>query len=244
MRMRTLPERLASPAGRVRHVAGDVDARIVRVGRSSSSSLGRPRQAPGIRVRPPRALAARQATSAGMSRRERRVIRSDGFIDTIIMPLPLPSAFPRHPCPTAAETIPARTAAPLAAAGAGLARLHLAPASADASFRRYFRVGGRDRDTVVAMDAPPDKEDVEPYLRWRRCSRTSASTRARAGAQRCRWLPAAHRPRRGDLPGRTADPGRAEVLYRDAIGHWCRSGARRQHAHSLPRTTSACCASR
>lgn len=38
------------------------------------------------------------------------------------------------------------------------------PASADASFRRYFRVwlGGR---TWVAMDAPPDRENLEPYVR-------------------------------------------------------------------------------
>jgi N-acetylmuramate 1-kinase len=38
------------------------------------------------------------------------------------------------------------------------------PASADASFRRYFRAtlaGG----TRIVMDAPPDKEDVRPYLR-------------------------------------------------------------------------------
>jgi aminoglycoside/choline kinase family phosphotransferase len=40
----------------------------------------------------------------------------------------------------------------------------LAPASADASFRRYFRVTHAGA-TVIAMDAPPDKEDVEPYLR-------------------------------------------------------------------------------
>ena len=40
----------------------------------------------------------------------------------------------------------------------------LAPASADASFRRYFRVTRPD-GTYVAMDAPPDKEDVEPYLK-------------------------------------------------------------------------------
>ncbi|MGE5666708.1 MAG: phosphotransferase, partial [Betaproteobacteria bacterium] len=43
--------------------------------------------------------------------------------------------------------------------------VQLAPASADASFRRYFRVASRDHGTVVAMDAPPDKEDVEPYLK-------------------------------------------------------------------------------
>ena len=38
------------------------------------------------------------------------------------------------------------------------------PASADASFRRYFRVF-RDGDSLIVMDAPPDKEDVRPYLK-------------------------------------------------------------------------------
>ena len=37
-------------------------------------------------------------------------------------------------------------------------------ASADASFRRYFRVA-RDSETWIAMDAPPAKEDMEPYIR-------------------------------------------------------------------------------
>lgn len=38
------------------------------------------------------------------------------------------------------------------------------PASTDASFRRYFRLftGG---DSFIAMDAPPDKEDVQPFVR-------------------------------------------------------------------------------
>ncbi|HZN86227.1 MAG TPA: phosphotransferase [Burkholderiales bacterium] len=43
-------------------------------------------------------------------------------------------------------------------------RFSLAPASADASFRRYFRAtlaGGR---SYVAMDAPPDREDCRPFL--------------------------------------------------------------------------------
>lgn len=40
----------------------------------------------------------------------------------------------------------------------------IAPASADASFRRYFRVQ-RGKDSWIAMDAPPDKEDMEPYVR-------------------------------------------------------------------------------
>jgi hypothetical protein len=41
----------------------------------------------------------------------------------------------------------------------------LAPASADASFRRYFRASFEDGgDSLVAMDAPPDKEDCRPFL--------------------------------------------------------------------------------
>lgn len=40
----------------------------------------------------------------------------------------------------------------------------LTTASADASFRRYFRVT-RHGDTLIAMDAPPDKEDMKPYIR-------------------------------------------------------------------------------
>jgi N-acetylmuramate 1-kinase len=37
-------------------------------------------------------------------------------------------------------------------------------ASADASFRRYFRVT-RGEHSWIAMDAPPAKEDMEPYIR-------------------------------------------------------------------------------
>lgn len=39
----------------------------------------------------------------------------------------------------------------------------IAPASADASFRRYFRVT-RGSETWIAMDAPPGKEDMRPYI--------------------------------------------------------------------------------
>jgi hypothetical protein len=38
------------------------------------------------------------------------------------------------------------------------------PASADASFRRYFRVTRADESFIV-MDAPPVKEDIGPYLK-------------------------------------------------------------------------------
>ena len=53
----------------------------------------------------------------------------------------------------------------LAAAAAGRA-FRLAPASADASFRRYFRVHWADgAATQIAMDAPPDKEDCRPFVK-------------------------------------------------------------------------------
>ena len=45
----------------------------------------------------------------------------------------------------------------------------LAPASADASFRRYFRVSlereAHGARTLIAMDAPPPMEDCRPYVR-------------------------------------------------------------------------------
>lgn len=40
----------------------------------------------------------------------------------------------------------------------------LAPASADASFRRYLRVMLTDGTTRIVMDAPPAHEDVRPWL--------------------------------------------------------------------------------
>ena len=40
----------------------------------------------------------------------------------------------------------------------------LRPASEDASFRRYFRVEV-EGSTYIAMDAPPEFEDIQPYIR-------------------------------------------------------------------------------
>jgi hypothetical protein len=39
----------------------------------------------------------------------------------------------------------------------------IAPASADASFRRYFRASFND-NTLIVMDAPPQHEDCKPFL--------------------------------------------------------------------------------
>jgi N-acetylmuramate 1-kinase len=43
-------------------------------------------------------------------------------------------------------------------------RYTYAPASADASFRRYFRVTGEQNVPVIVMDAPPDREDCRPFV--------------------------------------------------------------------------------
>ena len=45
----------------------------------------------------------------------------------------------------------------------GFAGASIAPASADASFRRYFRVT-QGADSYIVMDAPPEKEDSGPFL--------------------------------------------------------------------------------
>ena len=50
-------------------------------------------------------------------------------------------------------------------------RFTLAPASEDASFRRYFRVALDDGRSCIAMDAPPDKEDCRPFVQRRRLLR-------------------------------------------------------------------------
>jgi aminoglycoside/choline kinase family phosphotransferase len=45
----------------------------------------------------------------------------------------------------------------------GKASFDIAPASADASFRRYFRIT-LDEHTLIAMDAPPLQEDCAPFV--------------------------------------------------------------------------------
>lgn len=43
-------------------------------------------------------------------------------------------------------------------------QIDLAPASADASFRRYFRLTLPDGTTRIVMDAPPEHEDCRPFV--------------------------------------------------------------------------------
>ena len=42
--------------------------------------------------------------------------------------------------------------------------IQITPASADASFRRYFRLTLPDGSTRILMDAPPEKEDCKPFI--------------------------------------------------------------------------------
>lgn len=76
----------------------------------------------------------------------------------------------------AAATIPPADArrdalAAWAATAAGAPAASFAPASADASFRRYFRLGYAEppplapaETTLIAMDAPPPQENTRPFV--------------------------------------------------------------------------------
>ena len=160
-------QRGVAVAAEVALVAGDVDARILRVGLQQllEPRIRRRRLALSASARLRAVPRPAQARSARASRRRTGEIRADGFIVAIIIRRPPPDpVFRGFPCQIPPRRSPARPAAPLARAALGWQELGLEPASADASFRRYFRVA-HDGETVIAMDAPPDKEDVEPYLR-------------------------------------------------------------------------------
>ena len=62
-------------------------------------------------------------------------------------------ASPMIPPPTAPEFLAAH----------GWEGAEIRPLAGDASFRRYFRVH-RDNQTAVLMDAPPEHEDIGPFL--------------------------------------------------------------------------------
>lgn len=102
----------------------------------------------------------------------------------------------------------------------GLRRETLAPASADASFRRYFRLEGAGGTSFIVMDAPPPQEDVRPFV-------DIAGRIAGAGLQAPQVLEAdlpqgflllSDLGRRLYLDALREDPdGGADTLMRDAI---------------------------
>ncbi|HET8883102.1 MAG TPA: phosphotransferase [Solimonas sp.] len=98
----------------------------------------------------------------------------------------------------------------------GLADAAFAPASADASFRRYFRIE-HGADSWVLMDAPPEREDCRPFLKVAQLLLDAGLNAPRVIAQdltRGFLL-------LGDLGRRTylhaIDDGNADALMRDAI---------------------------
>jgi aminoglycoside/choline kinase family phosphotransferase len=111
-----------------------------------------------------------------------------------------------------------------AAAALGTRDFAVAPASADASFRRYFRLTAAQgaalapgRRTLIAMDAPPDREDSRPFVH--------VAALLRAAGVHAPEVVAADLDRGflllTDLGDRTylaaLDAGSAPALYSDAI---------------------------
>jgi aminoglycoside/choline kinase family phosphotransferase len=93
----------------------------------------------------------------------------------------------------------------------------LAAASSDASFRRYLRATFADGTTGIVMDAPPEREDVRPWLQVQQLFRNAGAHVPEVLAQDLA---------RGfllisDLGSTTYlaafDPGNVDTLYRAAI---------------------------
>ena len=93
---------------------------------------------------------------------------------------------------------------------------NVAPASADASFRRYFRVC-QDEQSYIVMDAPPEQEDCRPFIAlaalFRQRGLNTPRVLAQDLAQGLLLL--------DDLGERLylseLNPGTADALYGDAI---------------------------
>ncbi|HMA89530.1 MAG TPA: phosphotransferase [Burkholderiales bacterium] len=69
------------------------------------------------------------------------------------------------------------------AAQLGHSDFSLAPASEDASFRRYFRARLPDGRSYVVMDAPPEKEDCRPFVHVARLLRAAGLNAPEVHAQ-------------------------------------------------------------
>jgi aminoglycoside/choline kinase family phosphotransferase len=96
----------------------------------------------------------------------------------------------------------------------------LVPASADASFRRYFRATLADGRSFVAMDAPPEKEDCRPFLHVAALLRAAGLHAPRIHAQDLDqgFLLLDDLGRQTYLDALADDRTRAPALMRDAVG--------------------------
>ena len=114
-------------------------------------------------------------------------------------------------------------------------RFRLAPASADASFRRYFRVtfdqpadqaglqgghqgGHQGAPSLIVMDAPPTHEDCRPFVQVAALLGTAGVNAPAVLAQDLAqgFLLLTDLGNTTYLSALSADPGRADSLYRDA----------------------------
>lgn len=96
----------------------------------------------------------------------------------------------------------------------------LAPASADASFRRYFRVQGNDGVSRVVMDAPPPQEDVRAFIDIAGRIRSAGlhAPEVLASDEQCGFLLLADLGQDLYLQAlQTAEPAQADRLMRDAL---------------------------
>ncbi len=96
----------------------------------------------------------------------------------------------------------------------------LAPASADASFRRYFRISLHDRgETRIVMDAPPQREDCRPFIQVAQLLRQAGLNAPAVLAQDLEqgFLLLTDLGSTTYLAALQQDEARADVLFRDAI---------------------------
>jgi hypothetical protein len=96
----------------------------------------------------------------------------------------------------------------------------LEPASADASFRRYFRIRLADRgESRIVMDAPPQKEDCRPFIKVAELLRQAGLNAPAVLAQDLGqgFLLLTDLGSTTYLNALQEDDARADVLFRDAV---------------------------
>ncbi len=95
--------------------------------------------------------------------------------------------------------------------------LALQPASADASFRRYFRAS-TETGSFIVMDAPPSHEDCKPFLHVARLFRATGANTPEILAENLAegFLLLSDFGDTTYLAALEADPSSADRLYRDA----------------------------
>jgi len=97
---------------------------------------------------------------------------------------------------------------------------HIEPASADASFRRYFRVSLAERgESRIVMDAPPQQEDCRPFIAVADLLRRAGLNAPQVLAQDLEqgFLLLTDLGATTYLAALQQDDARADALFRDAV---------------------------